>query len=1103
MSYNNIHRHKSLSGEFYLLMKTEQTENNEHEKQPKKKKSKWRKILKITLITLLSIVFLVLLAIGIALYVVFTPSKVTKVVNTYADRFLNADVNIQKVDITFLSTFPDFYLVLDSGSIVSHALDADAPNFGQKRDSLLCFDHCRIQLDPIKYLKNKAVDIEEITFEGVSAYAFVTPSGKANWNIALPSEPDTTESEFVIDDYVSSLNLKKLTFNTKKVIYEDSSTNLYASFNDLNLALSGDFRQMKAATSLEFDFGGINLKSDSVQIASNLNIGLKTKLLADLDSSRFQLDSAALYVNNNRFKLDGYVALPDTQTIDMDLWINGQIPALDLLKQLVPTAYLPILAHVDAKGRLDVDACISGKYAPQSFPVAKVSLFLADAYLNYDALGFDISDINLVADAFVDLNKVQSSHANVDRLSLRSSFLSADLSATANDLLGDPLVSAKGKLNANIDKTLHYFPVLPKGTFVSGDAGINLKVSTLLSSVTNLNLERIKADAQVALSRFSVKMPSDTLYASFPKANINLKTNSLSQRVGGKALIDAQASIDSLKLLYASLAKGTVGNVAVDAQMAPDRKNIVTSTVAKIDLTSPNLKLIEDMDFASTSTTVNFAMLPSDRQPASPVITLGLDTRTTNILYDSIDAHMNDGKIDIKLRPLAQRQIQKRDSLRVHRDSTQRRANRTPRYLDLNTSQTIDYLLASLEPDTTATDTVDMVQNFLKCWNVDTRIKLSTAKVITPDMNYSVRIPSADLALDGRDLTIHNLGVNMRRTDVQLSGIVKHVRRSLLGRAKWEADLALNSTLIKASDLMNLMKSSAQDSSSATASNTADTTKSEIIVVPNNFDITLNTNLKEVRYDKAVLNNVNGKVALRNSYIILDGLNFSSELGNVNTTLFYKAADKSGAEVSADLKVDKLNITKLVNQVPMIDTMLPMLRSFEGLISADIMALGKLTSDFGIDIPSLNASCLVRGDSLVLLDNETFRKLSKILLFKNKDRNLIDSLSLEFVMKNKVINFFPFVFAMDRYRVGILGTQYADMTFDYKFVVLKWPLLLKLLVGYKGDLNDLDNAKLKIRLDKKKNGYAKEFENKETFSIVRKQIQSVLRKGRQDAMKTD
>ena len=170
------------------------------EVKPKKKKSVARRVLKITLITLLSLVLLLLLAVGVALYVVFTPEKVTKVVNTYADRFLNADVQFEKVDITFLSTFTDFYLTMDNGSIVSHAIAADAPDYSKSRDSLLGFESCRIQLDPVKYLKTKDVDIEEITFEGVTAYAYVTPTGTANWDIMLPSEPDTTESEFVIDD---------------------------------------------------------------------------------------------------------------------------------------------------------------------------------------------------------------------------------------------------------------------------------------------------------------------------------------------------------------------------------------------------------------------------------------------------------------------------------------------------------------------------------------------------------------------------------------------------------------------------------------------------------------------------------------------------------------------------------------------------------------------------------------------------------------------------------------------------------------------------------------------------------------------------------------
>lgn len=1069
------------------------------EQKPKKKKSVARRVVKISLITLLSLVLLVLITVGVALYVVFTPEKVTKVVNTYADKYLNADVQFKKVDITFLSTFPNFYLTLDSGSIVSHAISEDSASYDQRRDSLLSFDACRIQLDPIKYLKTKDVDIAEITFDGVSAYAYVSPEGKANWDIALPSEPDTTETEFVLEDYVNSVNVNKISFNTKSVVYDDCQSKMLASFDKLKFSLAGDFYQMKTAAEVSAEFEGLSIRTDSVQLASDLAIGLETKLLADLNSSRFDLDSASLYVNKNQFKLDGYVIMPDTDAIDINMWVNGKIPALDLLKQLVPAYYLPIIRQVDVKGALDVDACITGTYAKNSFPEIKASLFVDNAYLNYHPLGFDISDINLVADAFVDLTGNCRSHANIDQLSLRSSFLSANLKATLDDLLGDPLIDAKGRVKANLGQTFHYFPVLPQGTKVEGLADADLKVSTLLSSVTNMNLERVKATAKVGLDHLSLKYPTDSLFADFRHGDIQLKTNVASQKVGGKALFDIDADLDSLGLIYATLAEGTVNDVKFAAQMAPDTKGKVTSTVARINLGDPRLKLLEDIDYVGRNSVVDILMLPSKNNPASPIVTFGLTADQTNIIYDSINADLLHGEITLNMRPLAKMRPH-RDST-VPRDTASRRQMRGKRYLELNTDQTIDHLLASLETDTTLGDTADMVQTFLTYWDLNTNVRLSSMKLMTPDMNYSARVGLADLAMDGRDLKINELSVIVRKTDLVLAGTVKHLRRSLLGRAKWVADLSLSSRLLKATDLMNLMKSSEPDSAVTANSAATDSVKSEIIVVPDNFDITLHTNMKEVRYDKARLLDVKGEVDLRNSYIILNDLSFNSELGNVKTTLFYKAADKSGADVSAELKVDKLNITKLITQVPEIDTLFPMLRSFEGLISTDIMALGKLTSDFDIDIPSINASCLVRGDSLVLLDNETFRKISKLLLFKNKDRNLIDSISLEFVMKNKVINFFPFVFAMDRYQVGILGTQYADMTFDYKFVALRWPLLVKLLVKYKGDLNDLDHAKLKIGIDKKKTGYAKEFENRGTYSIVRQQIQKVLRKGRSDAMK--
>ena len=40
----------------------------------------------------------------------------------------------------------------------------------------------------------------------------------------------------------------------------------------------------------------------------------------------------------------------------------------------------------------------------------------------------------------------------------------------------------------------------------------------------------------------------------------------------------------------------------------------------------------------------------------------------------------------------------------------------------------------------------------------------------------------------------------------------------------------------------------------------------------------------------------------------------------------------------------------------------------------------------------------IKGDSLVLMDGETFAEISKMLMFKNKKKNVFDSISVNVVV---------------------------------------------------------------------------------------------------------
>ena len=77
-----------------------------------------KKTLKVTLITLASAVGLCLVAVAVVLWLVLTPSRLTPIVEEAANRYLNAEVRIGKVDVTLLSTFPRLTLRVEDGEMV-------------------------------------------------------------------------------------------------------------------------------------------------------------------------------------------------------------------------------------------------------------------------------------------------------------------------------------------------------------------------------------------------------------------------------------------------------------------------------------------------------------------------------------------------------------------------------------------------------------------------------------------------------------------------------------------------------------------------------------------------------------------------------------------------------------------------------------------------------------------------------------------------------------------------------------------------------------------------------------------------------------------------
>ena len=77
---------------------------------------------------------------------------------------------------------------------------------------------------------------------------------------------------------------------------------------------------------------------------------------------------------------------------------------------------------------------------------------------------------------------------------------------------------------------------------------------------------------------------------------------------------------------------------------------------------------------------------------------------------------------------------------------------------------------------------------------------------------------------------------------------------------------------------------------------------------------------------------------------------------------------------------------------------------------------------------------------MTLIDNSTFDEIASKLKFKNKQRNLIDKLEVNFLLNESVIEVIPFIMEWDRYKVMAGGTNNLDLMYDYHIDMLESPI---------------------------------------------------------------
>ena len=236
-----------------------------------------------------------------------------------------------------------------------------------------------------------------------------------------------------------------------------------------------------------------------------------------------------------------------------------------------------------------------------------------------------------------------------------------------------------------------------------------------------------------------------------------------------------------------------------------------------------------------------------------------------------------------------------------------------------------------------------------------------------------------------------------------------------------------------------------------------------LFMIPERLDVTFTSRIDNMRLARTYIEGFKGDVTIKNGAVKLDELSFTcNAIRHISGCALYKAKSRTEGYAGFELNMENMIVDSVITMMPALDSLVPMLRSLKGNVDVYLAAETGLDSMMRIELPELRSGMHIEGRNLTLLDGETFSEIAKMLKFKNKERNVIDSVAVNLSVEDEMIEVFPFVLTMDRYVLAAGGIQRMDSSFDYHISLLDSPILFKVGIDITGSLN----GKMKYKIAK-------------------------------------
>ncbi len=996
-----------------------------------------KKFWKIFLISLASLLALVCIAIGIALWFVFTPARLTPIVNKQAAKFTTCRTEIDRVELTFFSSFPHLGLKADGVRLLN-------PTDGAPCDTLVRFDRLNAAIDVRAFLKRDELVLSDIVLQNGTVCLFMDSLGRVNYdilNLAPSEEPETEEGGFTITyidadhltlknidvryvDQASLMdaNIKGLSGIVKGSMKDDAidadvhiepcdvmfsmgsaDSLMTAAVKGLSLALSGSLNGDKGNAELTLKPSSITFAYAGEEYLTDGVVALGTNADVDLASQTFVIKNGLFSLNGLELALDGSVRNDTLRGLDMNLKYKFGPWDLEPVLALIPASFQSYLDGIDVEGKIASEGTIVGIYGKDSMPMTDLNLVLNEARIAYPSmLPYPLTGVCADLDVHTDLTDAVS-YAKVNSLTARTPKSSLRAYGTVDRIFSDPHANITADINGDLADIKPFIPEDIKLT-ASGKASGRVKADVRMSQIEKMDLEKMKLSGSLLVTGLDARY--DTISVASPSVKLDFALPNSKPSTRHTSFVAAALASDRLDVAMSETDKVAVDGMKFAIEASDVLDTLYLPAVA-CDFSFGSITgRMGDMTLAVANPSGKLSMEPGRRSSTVPRV---------KMLYDS-------GKIEAGMEDM-EAVVQK-----------------------LNIDATVMYDESK----------EDIWQMLMPCGSVSA----SGTVVNTPQLNYPVELPELAADFTPMQLNIRKAHARLNQSDFSLDGSFDNVLPYFRGDSVLRGEINFNSPVTDVSQLLALTNGIGSDEE--TPEDAPADEFSGPWMVPEGIDITLHTRIDRALWYGEDLSNIkefskiHGDITIRNGVVYMTPeLSFSSPVTDGEIMLRYRTPRRNHLYAGILLHLTDINIAEALDLIPDLDTIMPMLRSFEGNAEFHLVAEGNMDSTYRFKLSTLEGMCSISGTDLVLRDEEMFRTVAKFMKYKDEGVLRVDSLSAEFSVSGDVVTVYPFLFSMDRYKAVISGNHNLDMSFNYNISLVQSPIPFRVAVTIKGNPDDM------------------------------------------------